>query len=201
MTPRGTRSPRDAADAGLDALRVRRATAPDLGTIVALRLALLREYPDHPVYGRLRPDVEVRARALFAAQLEADNEVVFIAELNGAAVGLLRCVETVSSPLLLPERYCYLSSAFVKPEYRRRGVLHALIEHARSWCDERGLVEIRLHNVGSREAAAGAWDALGFEVVEQVRLLRLVPRARRTGATDSARASAPSALSARSVTR
>jgi GNAT superfamily N-acetyltransferase len=201
MTTRRTTPPTGADDVARDALLVRRATADDLGTVVSLRLALLREYPDHPVYGRLRPDVEARARALFAAQLEADNEAVFLAESNGAPVGLVRCVETVSSPLLIPERYCYLSSAFVKPEYRRRGVLHALIERARGWCDERGLVEIRLHNVGSRESAAGAWDALGFEVVEQVRLLRLDPRARRTVVTDSVRSSAQSAESARSATR
>jgi GNAT superfamily N-acetyltransferase len=201
MTRRGSSPPRGGAAAAPDALIVRRATADDLGTIVSLRLALLREYPDHPVYGRLRPDVEARARALFAAQLEADNEVVFIAELNGAPVGLLRCVETVSSPLLLPERYCYLSSAFVKPEHRRRGVLQALIGRARGWCDERGLAEIRLHNVGTRESAAGAWDALGFEVVEQVRLLRLDPLARRPGVSDSARTPAHSAPSARSATR
>lgn len=199
MTPRRTTAP-GSVHAAPDALLVRRATADDLGTVVTLRLALLREYPDHPVYGRLRPDVEVRARALFAAQLESDNEVVFIAELSGAPVGLLRCVETVSSPLLLPERYCYLSSAYVKPDYRRRGVLQALIERARGWCGERGLVEIRLHNVGSRESAAGAWDALGFEVVEQVRVLRLGPPARAIGATDSAQASATSAASSRSAT-
>ena len=34
-------------------------------------------------------------------------------------------------------------------------------------------VEMRLHNVGSRASAAAAWDAAGFEVVEQLRVLRL----------------------------
>lgn len=207
MTPRGSTSRSKAADTAnaviaakvaRGALRVRRATVEDLGTVVGLRLALLREYPDHPVYGRLRPDAETRARALFAAQLEADNEVVFIAELNDAPVGLLRCVETVSSPLLLPERYCYVSSAYVKPGFRRRGILQALVERACEWCEERGLIEMRLHNVGSRESAAGAWDALGFEVVEQVRLRRVAARGRRRSAED-ATSDAPSASSARST--
>jgi GNAT superfamily N-acetyltransferase len=192
MTERGALSTAGANTAPQKSLRVRRATAEDLGTVVALRLALLREYPDHPIYGRLRPDAETRARALFAAQLEADNEVVFIAESTGVAVWLLRCVETVSSPLLLPERYCYVSSAYVKPEWRRRGVLQALIARARDWCADRGLVEMRLHNVGSRASAAGAWDALVFEVVEQVRLLRLSPAARFVlGDSDSAPAKHP----------
>lgn len=160
-------------DVPMEGMRVRRATIEDLDSVVDLRLALLREYPDHPVYGRLRSDAELRARALFSAQLESANDVVFIAEMGERPVGLVRCVETVSSPLLLPERYCYVSSAYVRPEHRRRGVLQALIARAREWCDERGLSEMRLHNVGSRASAAAAWDALGFEVVEQVRLLRL----------------------------
>lgn len=156
-----------------DDLIVRRATLDDLDTVVTLRIALLREYPEHPVYGRLRPDAEVRAQAIFAAQLGSDNEVIFLAEHHDHAVGLLRCVETVSSPLLEPDRYCYISSVYVNAEWRRKGVLRALFATAQDWCRKRGLSEMRLHNVGSRKGAVAAWDALGFEVVEQVRVRRV----------------------------
>jgi len=152
---------------------IRRATSNDLEAVVALRLALLREYSDHPIYGRLRADAEQRARPMFAGQLDAETEVIFLATENDVAVGLLRCVESAASPLLMPDRYCYVSSAYVRPDFRRKGVLHELFEHAVGWCKERGLTEMRLHNVGSRESSAAAWDAMGFEVVEQVRVLRL----------------------------
>ena len=154
---------------------VRRATYRDLDAIVALRIALLREYGDHPVYGNLRSDAEVRARPLFAAQLESSAEAIFLAEDNDVAIGVLRCVESAASPLLNPERYCYVSSAYVHPDWRRHGVLHDLFEHAVRWARERGLTQMRLHNVGTREDSASTWDALGFEVIEQVRLLRLPP--------------------------
>lgn len=152
---------------------VRRATAADLDTVIALRLALLREYGGHPIYGRLRPDAEQRARPMFATQLDSDNEVMFLAEEGDAAIGLIRCVESAASPLLIPDRYCYVSSVYVAPEHRRRGILRKLLERGKHWCVERGLSEMRLHNVGSRQSSAAAWDALGFEVVEQVRVLRL----------------------------
>lgn len=157
----------------MSGLTVRRATIDDLDVVVALRIALLREYPEHPVYGRLRPDAEMRAHAIFAAQLDSDNEAVFLAEKRGTTVGLLRCVETVSSPLLEPDRYCYISSVYVDPEWRRKGVLRTLFDSAQEWCRKRGLTEMRLHNVGSRAGSAAAWDALGFEVVEQVRTRRV----------------------------
>lgn len=167
-------SPRPSASAD-DALHVevRRATSYDLDVVVALRIALLREYREHPVYGRLRPDAEIRARPIFAAQIDSDRESIFLAEVNGVAVGMLRCVESPSSPLLIPDRYCYVSSAYVRPEYRRRGILRALLARGQQWCREHGLSEMRLHNVGTRSSSAATWDALGFEVVEQVRLLRL----------------------------
>ena len=167
-------------------LSVRRATPADLRTIVALRLALLREYRDHPVYGRLRQDAEQVAHDVFGKQLESQMEASFLAEDGGVGVGLLRCVETLASPLFVPDRYCYVSSVYVRPSHRRRGILRALMAQARAWCAERGLGEMRLHSVGPATPAAAAWDALGFDVVEQVRVLRIASAPRPLAADRSA---------------
>jgi GNAT superfamily N-acetyltransferase len=155
------------SDAGV---RVREATLRDLDAVVALRLALLREHPEHPIYGRLRADVSAKARELFASQLRSTMEAIFLAELEGAVVGVLRCVESVGSPLLEPARYAYVSSVYVMPEARRRGVLRALLRAADRWARARGLAQMRLHNVAGSAEAEGAWSALGFAVVEQVRV-------------------------------
>ena len=160
----------DHAPTGARGLRIREATPRDLAAVVALRLALLREHPDHPVYGRLRRDVADRARELFAAQLRSPNEVIFLAEEGEQAIGVLRCVESVGSPLMEPARYAYVSSVFVRPEVRRRGVLRALLAAAERWARARGLGQMRLHNVAGSANAEAAWSALGFAVVEQVRL-------------------------------
>jgi ribosomal protein S18 acetylase RimI-like enzyme len=151
-------------------LRVRAATPRDLDAVVALRLALLREHPDHPIYGRLRGDVGPRARELFGAQLRSPLEVILLAEQSGDVVGVIRCVESVGSPLLEPARYAYVSSAYVRPDARRRGVLRALLADAERWATARGLRQMRLHNVAGSVEAEGAWSALGFAVVEQVRV-------------------------------
>ncbi|MEO6527009.1 MAG: GNAT family N-acetyltransferase [Gemmatimonadaceae bacterium] len=150
--------------------RVRPAAPRDLNSVVALRVALLREHPDHPVYGRLRTDLDRRARDLFSAQIRSTTETILLAELGGDVVGILRCVESIGSPLLDPERYAYVSSAYVRPESRRRGVLRALVAEAERWSRARGLDQMRLHNVAGSVEAERAWDALGFTVVEQVRL-------------------------------
>lgn len=151
-------------------LRVREATTRDLDAVVSLRLALLREHPDHPIYGRLRAEVSDRARELFATQLRSPMEAMFLAERSGEAIGLLRCVDSIGSPLLEPARYAYVSSVYVRPEQRRHGVLRALLGAADRWIQIRGLHQMRLHNVAGSEVAEAAWSALGFAVVEQVRM-------------------------------
>jgi len=164
------RAARGAVDrsAARRAIVVRRATPADLSVVVELRLALLRENDRHPIYGQLRVDARERALDVFDAQLRAPNEVMLLAESGDEIVGILRCVETFNTPLLYPERYCYVSSVYVRPRSRRRGVLAALLAHAEEWCAERGLTEMRLHNVPGGGASA-AWSASGFAVVEEVR--------------------------------
>jgi aminoglycoside 6'-N-acetyltransferase I len=160
-------------DTARGSVRVRVATPRDLDAVVALRVALLREHPEHPIYGRLRPDLDERARGLFAMQLRSSMESIFLGELDGEIVGVLRCVESVGSPLLDPARYAYVSSTYVRPESRRRGVLRALLRAADRWARARGLDQMRLHNVAGSAAAERAWSALGFAVVEQVRVRSL----------------------------
>jgi GNAT superfamily N-acetyltransferase len=150
-------------------LRVRPATLDDLDTIVEFRLALLREYRDHPFYAHLRPNVIDRAYELYRLQLSSPNEAMFLAERGRGALGILRCVETHASPVLLPERYGYVSSVYVTPTARRQGVLRALVAAAENWCAQRGITEMRLANSAHSTQARDAWSAMGFEVAEEVR--------------------------------
>ena len=149
---------------------VRPATRSDLAAVVELRIALLREHAHNPVYGRLRPDAPRRAERLFAAQLASADEVTLLAEREGRAVGILRCLLGTGSPLLEPEHYGYVASVYVLPEARRTGVLRALLAEAERWCRDRGLDELRLHNASDNATANATWTALGFEVVEHLRV-------------------------------
>lgn len=196
MTRKGARTDRGDGDAGAvasrvgsqpttlvghvsesrDAVVVRRAGQADLPSILALRMALLREHAHNAIYGRLRADAEQRAAKLFAAQMQSPNEVLFLAEIGGDTVGVLRCIHSSGSPLLDPAQYAYVSSVYVVPSARERGVLRALLEAADRWCADRGLEEMRLHNAADNPLANAAWEALGFEVVEHLRVRSLRKR-------------------------
>jgi GNAT superfamily N-acetyltransferase len=170
------------------ALAVRAASLEDLDAIVELRLSLLREYHSHPFYAALRPDPRARAYELYHSQLSSPYETIFLAERAGRVIGVLRCVDTPTSPVLLPERYCYVSSVYVLPDERKKGVLRALLDAADRWCLERDIGEMRLHNSVFSHEARHAWKALGFEVVEEVRRRTLdTPAAGRPNTRASAR--------------
>ncbi|HUF28131.1 MAG TPA: GNAT family N-acetyltransferase [Gemmatimonadaceae bacterium] len=154
-------------------LTIRQATVADLPHVVELRLALLREHARNPIYRRLRPDAAERAERLYMTQLQSSSETMFLAERGTEVVGLLRCVVSAGSPLLVPAQYAYVSSVYVVPRARQSGVLHALLGAAETWCAERGLTEMRLHNAADNPIAGEVWERLGFEVVEELRVRQL----------------------------
>lgn len=154
---------------------VRIANTSDLDTVVSLRLALLREHQAHPLFEQLHPDAPNRARELYRTHLAASDQVILLAERGNAPVGILRCVHAISSPLLLPEAYAYMSSAYVVPGERRVGILKVLFDEGVRWCRTRGLSEVRLYVSIEDDVARSAWSSLGFTAVEELRIHRLTP--------------------------
>ncbi len=149
---------------------VRRANAEDAKRIAELRLALLGEHKANAIYSRVRRDAMSRAVDLTQEQLASEQQVIFVATRGERIVGMLRCTDQRGHRLLRPARYAMIGTVYVEPSARRQGVLRSLMEAAITWSRERGLEEMRLQNAIDNPLALAAWDALGFEVVEQIRL-------------------------------
>jgi ribosomal protein S18 acetylase RimI-like enzyme len=154
-------------------IRVRPATVADAERIAELRLALLAEHKKNAIYSRLRPDAPARALELTREQLAADRQVMFVASDGDRIVGVLRCIDVRGHRLLRPSRYAMISTVYVERAARRKGVLRSLMDAAIAWSRKRGLEEMRLQNAVDNRLAVTAWKALGFRVVEQIRLRSL----------------------------
>lgn len=165
--PRAHRS--DAVESTEPAVEVRVADASHLDVIVALRLALLREERRSPLFARPRRDAAELARTLSAQQLAMPTEVTLLAWDGARAVGLLRCTISRGTRLVRPTRYGFLTSAYVLPSHRRRGVLRALLDAAEQWCRARGLREVRLHCTVENAEGQDVWERLGYRPSEVVR--------------------------------
>lgn len=142
----------------------------DASRIAEMRLALLEEHRTNPLYTRLRRDAPRRALAITTEQLASDRQACFVAVRGGRIIGLIRCVDERSHRLLVPARHAYISTAYVEPRERRHGVMRALLDAAIAWSRSRRLTQMRLHNAIDNPLSQATWDALGFRVVEQMRM-------------------------------
>jgi GNAT superfamily N-acetyltransferase len=147
----------------------------DEPAITALRLALLAEEARSPLFAHPHPRAAGRARQLSATQVAARNEAVLLALAGTHPVGMLRCSIARGFPLVRDARHAVLTSAYVRPEYRRKGVLRALLSAADEWCRARRLGEMRLRCTVENAGGNAAWESLGFAPAEIVHR-RPVPR-------------------------
>lgn len=145
------------------------ATPQDLDAVVSLRLALLQEERRSPLFARPRRDLPSRVADVTALQLSAEGEVTLLALIGAEAVGILRATCSRGTRLVHPVRYGFLTSAYVRPEHRRLGVLRRLLARAEAWCRDQGLTEVRLHCTLENLDGNQAWEALGYAPAELVR--------------------------------
>lgn len=153
---------------------VRAATSKDLAAMVTLRLALLHEESNNPFFADPHPDAERRALQLTRVELEAPSQVFLLAVRGREAVGLLRCREVQRTPLVADSRQAVVTTAYVVPAERRKGVLRALLAAADSWCRQNGISSMRLQCALANEVGQRAWQSLGFQAAELL-YLRSVP--------------------------
>lgn len=158
---------------GREVLSVRRAGLDDVDAVVHMRLALLAEESRSPLY-RLRPgDPELEAREMTKRQLSLPRSPVLLAEWRnaggGTVAGMLRLSLGARSPLLEGGPIATLSMAWVDPQWRRRGVMKALVAHAIGLAAAAGATDVRLRCTVENEDGNAAWEAMGFRVAAVVR--------------------------------
>ena len=154
---------------------VRRATLRDLDEVVALRLALLREESENPFFANPHPDADDRAVELTRGELTAPGDIFLVALVDDAIVGILRCRLVRRMPLVASDRQAVVTTVYVVPAHRRRGVLSALLDYVDRWCRRQGVTDMRLQCALSNEVGQKAWESLGFRPAETL-YLRTIPQ-------------------------
>ncbi len=91
---------------------------------------------------------------------DADS-IVLVARVDGRAIALL-------DGLIRPHPITgvlsgYINSAYVEPEWRRRGVTARMVEHFERWAVDHGATDLTLGIDVANEDGVAAWERLGFE--------------------------------------
>jgi GNAT superfamily N-acetyltransferase len=167
---------RRAANGAATAITVRRAGLADLEQVAAMRLALLQEEAGNLLFAHPHPAARARALRLTRRQLATPGQVFFVAARGDRLVGMLRCRAVRRTPLVVDSRQAVVTTAYVTPQERRRGVLRALLRAADQWCRANDLAGMRVHCAIGNAGGRSAWESLGF-VAAELLYLRGVSRA------------------------
>jgi GNAT superfamily N-acetyltransferase len=109
-------------------------------------------------YGR-PPDL-AGARAFLAERIKRNESVIFLAMLDGAAVGFTQLYPSFSSVSM--KRLWVLNDLFVAPEARRSGAGRALLERAERWAKETGAKGLTLSTEITNETARRVYEQAGW---------------------------------------
>jgi len=132
---------------------VRRATVADLGLVAPLFDAYRQFYGCAP-----DPDA---ARGFLRDRLERAESVVFVAEVDGKAVGFVQLYPTFTS--IGARRAWILNDLYVAPDARRRGVGRALMDAARRMAEEAGSAWLELATATDNSTAQALYRSCGYE--------------------------------------
>jgi GNAT superfamily N-acetyltransferase len=154
---------------------VRPATPDDLTEIATMRLALLQEEAENPFFANPHPDSARRTLRLTETELAVPDQVFFLATRGRRAVGMLRCRAVQRTPLVAEARQAVVTTAYVVPTERRKGVLRALLAACDRWCRTNHLPAMRLQCSLTNDVGQRTWESLGFQPAEVV-YLRDVPQ-------------------------
>ena len=130
--------------AGGSAIVYRQASAADVGPCTTL----LEELIDEIAAVQDAPALKAALPADMRAGLGNAQVVVFLAEVDGLAVGLSRGDILCDDPTfrLRPDRRCgYIDQMYVQAPYRDRGVGQALLALCEQWFGQQGVRQVLLH--------------------------------------------------------
>ena len=133
-------------------IAISRATADDLDELVPLFLGYLDFY---------QRDAEPAAvREFLDARLRNNESVVFLAQLDGRAVGFTQLYPTFASLSL--KASWLLNDLFVAPEARGHGAAEALMQAARGLAVNTNACEIFLQTARDNTTAQRLYDRQGY---------------------------------------
>ena len=141
-------------------MKVRKATAEDVPTLVAMFQELDRMQRDWRVFTP-RPGFYDEVAVKYREALDSPDRLLVVAEEAGEVVGMAYGEVRIPSRFS-DERSLEISGVMVRAGHRGRGVGRALAEEAARFAEERKLDWIELKIFWPNETAMGFWRTLGF---------------------------------------
>jgi ribosomal protein S18 acetylase RimI-like enzyme len=148
---------------------IREATADDYEVLCELFDGVDALHRDHLPHIFHKPTGPVREQAYYRGLITDENVGLFLAEVNGSAVGFVHGImwDTPAIPILVPRRYAIVDSIGVKSDFRGGGSGRMLIQQIHAWAIAKGATAIELNVHAFNTGAINFFRKLGYEAVSQ----------------------------------
>lgn len=142
---------------------IRRARRGDEDAAAALWAQLQAEHEAQDARHRPSDSARTRWQNDFRVWVGSDAHRVFVAEADGALVGLVTAHPYWPSPMYEQELEVYITELVVAPECRGSGVGALLVEAVRAWACAQGVTQIRAGVLSRNERGRAFWQREGAE--------------------------------------
>lgn len=145
-------------------LIVRRAAAADLPALGRMGAELMRLHFALDPLRFMDPGVDPESGYAWflGTQIHDDEVVIFVADLDGVAVGYIYAGLEPQSWKELREAAGFVHDVVVLGDVRRSGVATALMDAAMAWLKSRGVPRVVLWTAEANHGAQGLFARLGF---------------------------------------
>lgn len=150
-------------------MEIRRARPSDRD-IVAVLFDAYRQFYDQPANPAL-------ARQFIGERLDRDESVIYLAVVDGSAVGFVQLYPVFSSTAARPGRLWLLNDLFVTAAARRHGAARALMERAKEHAQETQAVGLFLQTARDNHPAQALYRSLGYRRDDTFLVYELATRA------------------------
>lgn len=142
-----------------DGLKIRRATAADLPTLLKFeQLVIEAERPFDPTL----KDSDVKYYDLDAMLADQENVLLALVEYEGEVIATGYARLEKAKQRYKFDRYAYLGFMCVSPSLRGRAVIQKLLNFLKEWVYSKGVKELRLHVYMENSSAIHAYEKFGF---------------------------------------
>jgi GNAT superfamily N-acetyltransferase len=104
-------------------------------------------------------------RRFLADVANSGYSFLFVAAAGDRTVGFISGELRQGSPTFLPKTWASVDDVFVEPEYRNRGMGHALLQSVQTWAQEKGADGISLQVAAANSRGRKFYEDLGFREI------------------------------------
>jgi ribosomal protein S18 acetylase RimI-like enzyme len=143
----------------------------DAAEAARLWMQSAEEHTSHDRVYETSPGAEKTMRRFLADVAKSSYSFLFVAVVGDRTVGFISGELRQGSPTFLPKTWASVDDVFIEPEYRNRGMGHALLQCVQAWAQERGADGISLQVAAANSRGRKFYEDLGFRDVSVYKVL------------------------------